>query len=722
MNVFDIFNKQSPIKGKHLKEDSNMPVAVDSTSPIHGFGEDDEIDEHIGKVKDGYRLYSRKGKNLGTFPNKAGAEKHEREVQYFKHANEDVTESNRNYDDNRTGFGRPPRDMSDESNMMYRYDTADGKLKQRMIGNPQRQQANNAGFRDTPEQALRAHNIIRSKFDANKYVQKQGAKWVPVYPYGQQGMAEGWGNFVSFEVDSENAYNQVMKKFGDVIDWHGNTMVAPRKYWGSIQELAHDAGGEAIEVGNEHVAEGSETPEKELERLKLRQNAEHGHASLKRQAETQARIRELEKQIKDQQGVAEGSQRVDSLVTDALKIMQGSEVIDAVRALKIVLGDREYNDRRGHYSFYVRQMIDMYNQQHMSEEKVRLDPKCWTGKKIGNPKTKMKGGVRVNNCVPAESVAEGERTMSRAAKGYEKYGKAGMQALAKAGREGKDLDKVRDKYNKYDESVEEGWKSALAGAALAGATALGGAGAAQAADLSSFNTQYLQQVANGEHPRPMVSVDDARAELQARTNGKQQTVTPEPKPQTPSGYSIDYLKKAADPERTGRYLISVEKAQELLKQATVKEQSVAEDTVDSPIAQAITRRILLQRTDLLSKYGPELVTQAIDEVADYVGDAEEIGSSDVSGWIKQVEQMLANNPPEAFGVAENKKEVEYDAEWDEKVRRVGQMAKEGPRKTVWDPVKRVYKTVPVNSPREEISNDVLESRLYAMKRAGYDIV
>jgi hypothetical protein len=32
----------------------------------------------------------------------------------------------------------------------------------------------------------------------------------------------------------------------------------------------------------------------------------------------------------------------------------------------------------------------------------RLDPKCWSGKKIGNPKTKVKGGVRVNNCVPVE--------------------------------------------------------------------------------------------------------------------------------------------------------------------------------------------------------------------------------------------------------------------------------------------------------------------------------
>jgi len=55
------------------------------------------------------------------------------------------------------------------------------------------------------------------------------------------------------------------------------------------------------------VAEGSESPELELERLKLRQDAEHGRASLKRQSETQARIRKLEKQIKDKQGVAEGS-------------------------------------------------------------------------------------------------------------------------------------------------------------------------------------------------------------------------------------------------------------------------------------------------------------------------------------------------------------------------------------------------------------------------------
>jgi hypothetical protein len=53
-----------------------------------------------------------------------------------------------------------------------------------------------------------------------------------------------------------------------------------------------------------------------------------------------------------------------------------------------------------------------------------------------------------------KTVKEAEqKTMSRAAKGMMKYGKDGMKALAKAGKEGKDLDKVRDKYDKYDEAV-----------------------------------------------------------------------------------------------------------------------------------------------------------------------------------------------------------------------------------------------------------------------------
>jgi len=67
------------------------------------------------------------------------------------------------------------------------------------------------------------------------------------------------------------------------------------------------------------------------------------------------------------EGVTENNQRGDSLVTDSLKIMRGAEVSDAILALKTVLGDREYNSRRGFYNFYVRQMIDAYGQKGVAE-------------------------------------------------------------------------------------------------------------------------------------------------------------------------------------------------------------------------------------------------------------------------------------------------------------------------------------------------------------------
>ena len=92
---------------------------------------------------------------------------------------------------------------------------------------------------------------------------------------------------------------------------------------------------------------------------------------------TEASVSEVLMAIRDgyglnEQGVTESSQRVDSLVTDALRIMKGSEVSDAVSALKTVLGDREYNGRRGHYNFYVKQILDMYNSQGVAEESKGL--------------------------------------------------------------------------------------------------------------------------------------------------------------------------------------------------------------------------------------------------------------------------------------------------------------------------------------------------------------
>jgi hypothetical protein len=139
----------------------------------------------------------------------------------------------------------------------------------------------------------------------------------------EQGVAEGSDDTVGFEVDSENAYNKVLEKFGTVIDWHGDAMVAPRKYWGAIQELAHSAGGEATEVGDEHVAEakpedskigGRYTPnefDSKLARIKANHQANP--------ANTTDLAARLQAAYKKQTPVAESRQKRKSLLKQILK-------------------------------------------------------------------------------------------------------------------------------------------------------------------------------------------------------------------------------------------------------------------------------------------------------------------------------------------------------------------------------------------------------------------
>jgi hypothetical protein len=86
------------------------------------------------------------------------------------------------YNNNRTGFGRREKDMSDESNLLYIYKNE--RVHQSMISNRVEREARAQGFRDTPEEALKMHGIIRSKFKPGKWVQKQGAQWVEVHPFG----------------------------------------------------------------------------------------------------------------------------------------------------------------------------------------------------------------------------------------------------------------------------------------------------------------------------------------------------------------------------------------------------------------------------------------------------------------------------------------------------------------------------------------------------------
>jgi len=74
---------------------------------------------------------------------------------------------------------------------------------------------------------------------------------------------------------------------------------------------------------------------------------------------------------------------------------------------------------------------------------------------------------------------------------------------------------------------------------------------------------------------------------------------------------------------------------------TIQSRMVREDSNGGEAVEiAIIKRVLVAHTDLIMDYGLDKVTQAIEEVAYDVGDVDEIGSSDVSGWVRQVQQIL----------------------------------------------------------------------------------
>jgi len=66
------------------------------------------------------------------------------------------------------------------------------------------------------------------------------------------------------------------------------------------------------------------------------------------------------------------------------------------------------------------------------------------------------------------------------------------------------------------------------------------------------------------------------------------------------------------------------------------------------VTSAIIRRVMNRDLDILKQHGPEAVMQAAREVASQVGDVEEIGSSDVSAWVKMLRDYLGTSVDETL--------------------------------------------------------------------------
>ena len=79
------------------------------------------------------------------------------------------------------------------------------------------------------------------------------------------------------------------------------------------------------------------------------------------------------------------------------------------------------------------------------------------------------------------------------------------------------------------------------------------------------------------------------------------------------------------------------------------------------VESAIIRRIMTQHREVLAQHGPEAVMRAAEEIADHVGDVDEIGSSDVSIWTNQAIRNLEREMYE--GMFEYDKQDPFNSEF-----------------------------------------------------------
>lgn len=102
-----------------------------------------------------------------------------------------------------------------------------------------------------------------------------------------------------------------------------------------------------------------------------------------------------------------------------------------------------------------------------------------------------------------------------------------------------------------------------------------------------------------------------------------------------------------------------------------------------------------QQSLFKSDYAQDSANLALQKVKQ---DAQDIGFRDVASndKLRKLAQRELEPTDENKESKPERPEADYGDEYQSMVKRVGQMAAQGPRKTVWDPVKRVYKTVPVN--------------------------
>ena len=334
---------------------------------------------------------------------------------------------------------------------------------------------------------------------------------------------------------------------------------------------------------------------------------------------------------------------------------------------------------------------DLFN-----EEKVRLDPHCWDNKKIGKPKTKVKGGVRVNNCVPKESVSEAPLPGQR--------------------RDPLDL-------------------QPLEGGSVGGGSLGSGIGPRPVEPLPKWTPSRIPGVDVHTGPLPTVtkppninSKIDAAADVPAYVRKGLPDPVTVPKPGTKPKITVrpgetvpQAIQRTKDEQEFGKFLqgqggqsfgtpgggrggqggpTAAQATSGSNQIPTIKlpnGQTIPDPARLSPSGQYNTQsgRKSIDQIERDDKIAVDAMTnRARQSVAD-----REARAKKQSDRIQPVQPSWKNrNTDVDLEEASRKKreqpEAKYDDQYDAMVARVQKLAGIGPMKTVWDPARRVYKNVP----------------------------
>jgi len=286
-----------------------------------------------------------------------------------------------------------------------------------------------------------------------------------------EGVAEGRAGVddtdtVGFSVNSEAAYTAVMKRFGDVID-HDETsgiMYAPAGVWPRIEMVAYDADGEGA-VRDDGVDESGVTEVAEPT------------------DDNRGFFRGEIKKLKDGSYIATnaaGNRKQFNNRSDAEKFLNG-----------IAEGERNEMDTPAVQAALAR-MAERHKGEKWSKEQLAA-----LGKRIA-----ARGQKSVKEDDVEDFLARGGKiTQVKPNRGPRNPGLSlGSKHIGgggdgtRASRTGRGSKPQGKPVVAVESDVEEGWKSKLAGAALAGAAALGG-GAAAAHDHGDYG-HYDQRVDN----------------------------------------------------------------------------------------------------------------------------------------------------------------------------------------------------------------------------------